>query len=106
MSRLTFDQAKVWRVGADIDTDVLAPGAYMQHGIEVIAQHCLESVRPEFAATVRPGDVLVAGANFGRQGGDCTFVQWLVLSQRLQPRLFVADLRAGVESARRRDPSF
>ena len=65
MSRLTFDQAKVWRVGADIDTDVLAPGAYMQHGIEVIAQHCLESVRPEFAATVRPGDVLVAGANFG-----------------------------------------
>lgn len=65
MSRLTFDQANVWRVGADIDTDVLAPGAYMQHGIEVIAQHCLESVRPEFAATVRPGDVLVAGANFG-----------------------------------------
>jgi len=31
----------------------------------VIAQHCLESVRPEFAAGVRPGDVLVAGPNFG-----------------------------------------
>lgn len=65
MSRLSFDQATVWRVGADIDTDLLAPGAYMQHGIEVIAKHCLESVRPEFASTVRPGDVLVAGANFG-----------------------------------------
>ncbi|AEG92936.1 3-isopropylmalate dehydratase small subunit [Ramlibacter tataouinensis] len=56
---------RVWRVGADIDTDALAPGAWMQHGVEVIAQHCLESVRPEFAAQVRPGDVLAAGPNFG-----------------------------------------
>lgn len=57
--------ARVWRVGADIDTDVLAPGAYMKHGIDVIAQHCLEAVRPDFATGVRSGDVLVAGANFG-----------------------------------------
>ena len=56
---------RVWRFGADIDTDVLAPGAWMKLGIEVIARHCLESVRPEFAPTVRPGDVLVAGPNFG-----------------------------------------
>ncbi len=65
MGKLTFDQARVWRFGADIDTDVLAPGAYMKHNIDVIAQHCLESVRHEFAAQVRPGDVLVAGPNFG-----------------------------------------
>lgn len=65
MAQLTFDQAKVWRFGADIDTDVLAPGAYMKHNIDVIAQHCLESVRPEFASHVNPGDVLVAGPNFG-----------------------------------------
>jgi 3-isopropylmalate/(R)-2-methylmalate dehydratase small subunit len=58
-------RGRVRRLGADIDTDVLAPGAYMKHGIEVIAQHCLESVRPEFAAGVRPGDVIVAGPNFG-----------------------------------------
>ena len=57
--------SSVWRLGDEIDTDVLAPGAYMQHGIEIIAQHCLESVRPEFAANVQRGDVIVAGKNFG-----------------------------------------
>ena len=57
--------SRVWKLGADVDTDVLAPGIYMKNGIEVIAQHCLESLRPDFAANVRPGDVLVAGPNFG-----------------------------------------
>lgn len=56
---------RVWRVGADVDTDALAPGAWMQHGVDVIAQHCLEALRPDFAAGVQPGDVLVAGRNFG-----------------------------------------
>lgn len=56
---------RVWRVGADIDTDALAPGVYMKFGIEEIMRHCLQRVRPEFAAEVRPGDVLVAGPNFG-----------------------------------------
>ena len=50
--------SRVWKLGADVDTDVLAPGIYMKNGIEVIAQHCLESLRPDFAAGVRPGDVL------------------------------------------------
>jgi 3-isopropylmalate/(R)-2-methylmalate dehydratase small subunit len=56
---------RVWRVGADIDTDALAPGAYMKLGIEDIALHCLEAVRPEFARDARRGDVLAAGPNFG-----------------------------------------
>lgn len=56
---------KVWRLGADIDTDQLAPGAYMKLGIEGIAPHCLEAVRPGFAGAVRPGDVIAAGRNFG-----------------------------------------
>ncbi len=56
---------RVWKVGADVDTDQLAPGAYMKLGIHDIAKHCLEGVRPEFAAEVRPGDVLAAGPNFG-----------------------------------------
>ena len=56
---------RVWKLGADIDTDVLAPGHAMKHGIDKIATYCLESVRPEFATQVRPGDVIVAGANFG-----------------------------------------
>jgi 3-isopropylmalate/(R)-2-methylmalate dehydratase small subunit len=56
---------RVWRLGADIDTDLLAPGHAMKHGIDVIAKHCLEAIRPDFAAGVQPGDVLVAGPNFG-----------------------------------------
>jgi 3-isopropylmalate/(R)-2-methylmalate dehydratase small subunit len=56
---------QVWRLGDDVDTDALAPGAYMQHGIEVIGQHCLEHLLPRFAQDVRPGDVIVAGRNFG-----------------------------------------
>lgn len=56
---------RVWRLGADIDTDALAPGHAMKHGIDIIARHCLEAIRPDFAAGVRPGDVVVAGPNFG-----------------------------------------
>ena len=56
---------KVWHVGDDVDTDALAPGAYMQHGVDVIAQHCLENLLPQFARDVSPGDIIVAGRNFG-----------------------------------------
>jgi hypothetical protein len=65
MTQRAFDNARVWRLGADVDTDALAPGAYMKHGLDVIAQHCLEAVRSDFAPGVREGDVIVAGANFG-----------------------------------------
>jgi 3-isopropylmalate/(R)-2-methylmalate dehydratase small subunit len=57
--------SRAWVFGDNIDTDVLAPGRYMKFGIEEIARHCLEAVEPSFAAEVRPGDVLVAGRNFG-----------------------------------------
>ncbi len=56
---------RVWKFGADIDTDQLAPGAYMKLGIDGIAPHCLEGVRPEFAGQVQRGDVIAAGPNFG-----------------------------------------
>lgn len=56
---------RTWKLPADIDTDQLAPGHAMKHGVEVIARHCLEAVRPEFARGVRPGDVVVAGPHFG-----------------------------------------
>jgi 3-isopropylmalate/(R)-2-methylmalate dehydratase small subunit len=58
-------QHRIWHLGPDIDTDVLAPGHAMKHGIEVIAKHCLESVLPQFASEVKKGDVIVAGPNFG-----------------------------------------
>jgi len=56
---------RTWRLPADVDTDQLAPGHTMKHGLDVVARHCLEGVRPEFAANVRRGDVLVAGPGFG-----------------------------------------
>ena len=51
--------------GDGINTDVLAPGIYMKHPLATIAQHCLESVDPDFVRTVQPGDVVVAGTGFG-----------------------------------------
>ncbi|MEX0343817.1 MAG: 3-isopropylmalate dehydratase [Rhizobiaceae bacterium] len=59
------DPARVWKFGDNIDTDALAPGRYMSAPIDVLASHCLETVRPEFAAQVSRGDIIVAGANFG-----------------------------------------
>ena len=56
---------RAWIFGDDLDTDALAPGRYMKFGIEEIAKHCLESVDSDFAARVRPGDVVVGGRNFG-----------------------------------------
>jgi len=57
---------RTWRLPPDVDTDQLAPGHAMKNGrLETVARHCLESVRPEFNYSVRRGDVIVAGANFG-----------------------------------------
>jgi 3-isopropylmalate/(R)-2-methylmalate dehydratase small subunit len=56
---------RAWRLPADVDTDQLAPGGAMKFGLEAIARECLRSVRPEFASGVAPGDVIVAGPNFG-----------------------------------------
>lgn len=58
-------QHTVWRVGANIDTDALAPGAYMKLAVPEMAHHCLENQYPGLAGKIRPGDVLVAGDNFG-----------------------------------------
>lgn len=56
---------RAWVFGDNIDTDMLAPGAYMKFGIDEIARHCLELLDPSFAAKVQPGDVVVGGRNFG-----------------------------------------
>lgn len=56
---------RVWRLPAGVDTDALAPVVWMKYGAEVIAQHCLEALRPQFALEARAGDVIVAGPNFG-----------------------------------------
>ena len=56
---------RAWRFGDNVDTDVLSPGIYMKLPPEQLAKHCLEAVDPTFASEVRPGDIVVAGENFG-----------------------------------------
>jgi 3-isopropylmalate/(R)-2-methylmalate dehydratase small subunit len=56
---------RVWLLGDNVDTDVITPGRYMKFSIEEISRHCLEPVLPQFASSVRKGDIVVAGRNFG-----------------------------------------
>jgi 3-isopropylmalate/(R)-2-methylmalate dehydratase small subunit len=56
---------RAFTFGDNVDTDVLAPGRLMKAPIEELARHCLEAVDPDFARAVQPGDVVVAGRNFG-----------------------------------------
>jgi 3-isopropylmalate/(R)-2-methylmalate dehydratase small subunit len=56
---------RAWVFGDDINTDILAPGIYMKAPIEEMATHCLEAIAPDFANSVRPGDIVIAGDNFG-----------------------------------------
>jgi methanogen homoaconitase small subunit len=58
---------RVWRFGADIDTDQIIPGRYSPYmtSEEDLAQYAFIERRPAFASEVRPGDLIVAGKNFG-----------------------------------------
>lgn len=59
-------RGRVWKFGESIDTNIIAPLHVMRKGeIEEIAVHTMAAVRPEFPAEVRPGDIIVAGGNFG-----------------------------------------
>jgi 3-isopropylmalate/(R)-2-methylmalate dehydratase small subunit len=56
----------VWTVGDHVDTDAIIPARYLATSdVDELAKHCMEDILPAFAADVRPGDVLVAGENFG-----------------------------------------
>ena len=56
---------RAWVFGDNVDTDVLAPGLYMKGPVGEPAKHCLEALDPAFAREARPGDIVVAGRNFG-----------------------------------------
>jgi 3-isopropylmalate/(R)-2-methylmalate dehydratase small subunit len=54
------------KFGADIDTDAIIPARYMVTVDPAeLARHCMEDADPEFPKKVKPGDVIVAGKNFG-----------------------------------------
>lgn len=61
-------QGRVWRFGDDIDTDQIYPGKYLPlTDKKEMAQHAMEGAEggSEFLKTVKTGDILVAGKNFG-----------------------------------------
>jgi 3-isopropylmalate/(R)-2-methylmalate dehydratase small subunit len=58
-------EGAAWVFGDGVNTDAMAPGLYFKAPMAEMARHCLETVNPAFARDVRPGDIVVAGRNFG-----------------------------------------
>lgn len=59
---------RVWKYGDNVNTDVIFPGKYtytVSHDRDELARHALEDLDPDFANQVKPGDVIVAGRNWG-----------------------------------------
>ncbi len=58
--------ARAFKFGDDLDTDRIIPARYLNtfDALE-LARHCMEDEDPSFASRVKPGDVIVAGKNFG-----------------------------------------
>ncbi len=56
----------IFKYGDNVDTDVIIPARYLNTpDANELAAHCMEDIDPQFASTVRRGDILVAGRNFG-----------------------------------------
>jgi 3-isopropylmalate/(R)-2-methylmalate dehydratase small subunit len=58
---------RIWKYGDDINTDMLFPGKYTYtcSKPDEIKPHLLEDLDPAFAKEVQPGDIVMAGRNFG-----------------------------------------
>lgn len=58
---------RVWKYGDDVNTDVIFPGKYTYSITDPaeMARHALEDLDPVFVARVQPGDIIVAGKNWG-----------------------------------------
>ena len=58
------DLSRAWKFGDDVDTDAIVPGRFLTiNDPKELAKHAFEGVRPDFRPS--PGDVVVAGENFG-----------------------------------------
>jgi 3-isopropylmalate/(R)-2-methylmalate dehydratase small subunit len=59
-------RGQTWKYGDNVDTDVIIPARYLSISApEELARHCMEDLDADFAAAVQPGDVIIAGENFG-----------------------------------------
>ena len=57
---------RVFKYGDNIDTDVIIPARYLTSADpEHLKEHCMEDIDKSFKDRVRPGDIMVAGKNFG-----------------------------------------
>ncbi|MEV0266835.1 3-isopropylmalate dehydratase small subunit [Streptomyces sp. NPDC050617] len=57
---------KIWKFGDDVDTDqIIATRYLLLPGVDDMKGHTFEGLRPEFAGGFTPGDIIVAGKNFG-----------------------------------------
>jgi 3-isopropylmalate/(R)-2-methylmalate dehydratase small subunit len=58
---------RAWLFGDDISTDHIAPGRlfHLRTDLPELAKHVMEDADPAFASSMRPGDFIVAGRNFG-----------------------------------------
>ena len=56
----------VFRYGDNVDTDVIIPARYLNApSPEELAKHCMEDIDAAYATSVKPGDIMVGGWNFG-----------------------------------------
>lgn len=63
---MTLLNGPVWRFGNDVDTDLIIPARYLNTSDpKELAEHCMEDADPAFVSKVKPGDMIVAGKNFG-----------------------------------------
>jgi len=58
-------EGRAWVVGDSVDTDNMYPGFAMKLPIEEAAKHVFYDMRPGWTDQVQPGDIVVAGKNFG-----------------------------------------
>jgi len=59
-------RGRAWRFGDDVDTDAIIPARYLNTSDpEELARHCMEDADAAFVEGLRPGDIIVAGKNFG-----------------------------------------
>ncbi|MCU0576788.1 MAG: 3-isopropylmalate dehydratase small subunit [Desulfobacterota bacterium] len=59
-------KGKAYTFGSDVDTDAIIPARYLSTSDpDVLKLHCMEDADPEFPNKVKPGDIIVAGKNFG-----------------------------------------
>ena len=63
---MSLIEGKVWNFGSHVDTDLIIAARYLNTSVpEELAKHVMEDADPEFVTKMTPGDVIVAGENFG-----------------------------------------